>query len=281
MSSNDTCDLSTYTCSNLGLLLPIVNEYTWSVEGRATVYLIGLLWSFLGISIIADIFMSAIEAITSKTKTVCVADPSEESGQVEIEVKVWNSTVANLTLMALGSSAPEILLTCIEVIFSGFKAGDLGPSTVVGSAAFNLLVITGVCIMSIPKGEKRRIDGIKVFALTSSFSVIAYVWLIMILVVISPDYVDLWEGIVTFLMFPILVVLAYLVDKECCRKKKTTDTTQLGLGEFANELEYNESWMDGIVRGICIFRDCHTSNIDRVLGEENKLFIPSTNTNDI
>ena len=29
-------------------------------------------------------------------------------------VLVWNPTIANLTLMALGSSAPEILLSCIE-----------------------------------------------------------------------------------------------------------------------------------------------------------------------
>lgn len=30
-------------------------------------------------------------------------------------VRVWNETVSNLTLMALGSSAPEILLSLIEV----------------------------------------------------------------------------------------------------------------------------------------------------------------------
>ena len=30
-------------------------------------------------------------------------------------VRVWNETVSNLTLMALGSSAPEILLSVIEV----------------------------------------------------------------------------------------------------------------------------------------------------------------------
>ena len=28
-----------------------------------------------------------------------------------VKLKVWNATVANLTLMALGSSAPEILLS--------------------------------------------------------------------------------------------------------------------------------------------------------------------------
>ncbi len=42
-------------------------------------------------------------------------------------MKVWNETVANLTLMALGSSAPEIMLSVIEIWAKDFKAGDLGP----------------------------------------------------------------------------------------------------------------------------------------------------------
>jgi solute carrier family 8 (sodium/calcium exchanger) len=32
--------------------------------------------------------------------------------------------------MALGSSAPEILLSIIEVVGKGFEAGDLGPNTI-------------------------------------------------------------------------------------------------------------------------------------------------------
>jgi solute carrier family 8 (sodium/calcium exchanger) len=32
------------------------------------------------------------------------------------DVPVWNATVANLTLMALGSSAPEILLSVVETV---------------------------------------------------------------------------------------------------------------------------------------------------------------------
>ena len=59
--------------------------------------------------------------------------------------QVWNPTVANLTLMALGSSAPEILLSVIEIVGNGCFSGDLGPSTIVGSAAFNLLIIVAVC----------------------------------------------------------------------------------------------------------------------------------------
>jgi solute carrier family 8 (sodium/calcium exchanger) len=79
----------------------------------------------MGVAIIADIFMVAIEEITSKRKQVMIKGKA-------FYVKTWNDTVANLTLMALGSSAPEILLACIECLSGQFFAGDLGPSTIVG-----------------------------------------------------------------------------------------------------------------------------------------------------
>jgi solute carrier family 8 (sodium/calcium exchanger) len=77
-----------------------------------------------------------------------------------IEIPVWNGTVANLTLMALGSSAPEILLSIIEIVGNNFESGELGPGTIVGSAAFNLLAISAVCVVGVPKGETRRIDQV-------------------------------------------------------------------------------------------------------------------------
>ena len=43
--------------------------------------------------------------------------------------------------MALGSSAPEIILNVIEIIGSGFIAGDLGPGI---SAIFNILSPTPI-----------------------------------------------------------------------------------------------------------------------------------------
>lgn len=46
---------------------------------------------------------------------------------------------------------------CIIFLFCRFEAGDLGPGTIVGSAAFNLLIICGVCIVALPAGETRRI----------------------------------------------------------------------------------------------------------------------------
>lgn len=110
----------------------VVNEYTWAVWVRALVYFLGLMYLFIGIAIIADIFMCSIEKITSKTQIIRFPDPNDPNKTIDKEIKLWNDTVANLTLMALGSSSPEILLSVIEVCGQGFLAGDLGPGTIVG-----------------------------------------------------------------------------------------------------------------------------------------------------
>ena len=70
------------------------------------------------------------------------------------------------------------------------SAGELGPGTIVGSAAFNLMIIAGICIVAIPDGETRRIKGIRVFGVTAVFSLLAYVWLVVVLVAVSPDEVS-------------------------------------------------------------------------------------------
>ena len=197
-----------------GTFLPLfADEHTWSTPLRGILYCLGLGWSFMGVAIIADIFMVAIEEITSQRKQVQI------KGKFFF-VKSWNDTVANLTLMALGSSAPEILLACIECLSGQFFAGDLGPSTIVGSAAFNLLVISAVCIVGIPKGEIRRINDMNVFAVTCTFSIFAYLWLLIVLMVWTPNVVTLEEAILTFLMFPLVVVLAYMADQGMFSKRK-------------------------------------------------------------
>lgn len=79
------------------------------------VNLIFLMYLFIGISISADIFMDAINVITATTKKVLIKDT--ETGQYyQVDVPVWNGTVATLTLMAFGSSAPEILLNVLGAL---------------------------------------------------------------------------------------------------------------------------------------------------------------------
>lgn len=197
-----------------GLVLPawhpLEDVPTWEIALRGVAYFLALMYLFIGVSIVSDRFMAAIEVITSREKEVRVR--RNGSDQIVV-VRVWNETVANLTLMALGSSAPEILLSVIEIAGKNFEAGELGPGTIVGSAAYNLFVIIAICVSVIPDGEVRKIKHLRVFLVTATWSIFAYVWLYMILDVISPSEVEVWEGAVTFLFFPATVMTAYIADR--------------------------------------------------------------------
>ncbi|KAM3865211.1 sodium/calcium exchanger 1a isoform 7-T7 [Diretmus argenteus] len=166
---------------------------------------------FLGVSIIADRFMSSIEVITSQERQITIKKPNGE--KITTTVRIWNETVSNLTLMALGSSAPEILLSVVEVCGHNFDAGELGPNTIVGSAAFNMFVIIGYCVSIIPKGETRKVKHLRVFFVTAAWSIFAYTWLYLILAVISPGIVEIWEALLTLFFFPLCVGLAYIADR--------------------------------------------------------------------
>ncbi|XP_037829351.1 sodium/calcium exchanger 1b isoform X3 [Kryptolebias marmoratus] len=197
-----------------GVLLPVWeprNPSFGDKVARATVYFVALVYMFLGVSIIADRFMASIEVITSQEKEITIKKPNGET--TTTTVRIWNETVSNLTLMALGSSAPEILLSVIEIIGHGFNAGTLGPSTIVGSAAFNMFVIIGICVYVVPDGETRKVKHLRVFFVTAAWSIFAYIWLYLILSVISPGVVQVWEGLLTFLFFPICVVFAWVADR--------------------------------------------------------------------
>ena len=124
----------------------------------------------------------------------------------------WNPTIANLTLMALGSSAPEIILSLADTVGTlGDIPSELGPQTIVGSAAFNLLVISAVSIMAVK--EIKSIKMLGVFITTAAFSTWAYIWFFLVLVVISPGVVEIWEATITLLFMFVLCGIAYTCDK--------------------------------------------------------------------
>ncbi|XP_058652614.1 sodium/calcium exchanger 3 isoform X1 [Onychostoma macrolepis] len=213
LSNNITCVEESGRCQP-GIILPIWYPEDPSMGdkiARVIVYFVAMIYMFLGVSIIADRFMAAIEVITSQEKEIIIKRPNGETTTTTI--RVWNETVSNLTLMALGSSAPEILLSVIEICGHEFHAGELGPSTIVGSAAFNMFVIIGLCVSVIPEGEVRRVKHLRVFFVTAAWSTFAYIWLYMILAVFSPNVVQVWEGLLTLAFFPICVILAWVADR--------------------------------------------------------------------
>ena len=190
------------------------------------------------------LFFSAIEVITSGKRIVVKAD-AYSGDFVQVKVPVWNPTVANLTLMALGSSAPEILLNTIETITTlGEKPGELGPSTIVGSAAFNFLIISGISIYSVnDKNDTREksvieaeglVRGVKkvadtgVFAITTCWSIIAYIWLYVVLL---DGIVKEWEAYLTLGFFFLLIIMAYIAD--CLRRKTIQEREDAKYGEHA------------------------------------------------
>ncbi|XP_051775096.1 sodium/calcium exchanger 1b isoform X7 [Erpetoichthys calabaricus] len=205
--------VGSYECKE-GVILPVwepQNPSTGDKIARATVYFVAMVYMFLGVSIIADRFMASIEVITSQEKEITIKKSNGET--TTTTVRIWNETVSNLTLMALGSSAPEILLSVIEVCGHNFQAGDLGPSTIVGSAAFNMFIIIAICVYVVPDGENRKIKHLRVFFVTAAWSIFAYTWLYLILAVLSPGIVQVWEGLLTLFFFPICVVFAWVADR--------------------------------------------------------------------
>jgi len=88
----------------------------------------------------------------------------------------------------------------------------MGPSTIVGSAAFNLLVISGVSVLAVGD-EPKKIADLGVFALTSVASLWAYIWMYLCLSIFSQGSVTMVEGWLTLAFFVILIVSAYGADR--------------------------------------------------------------------
>jgi K+-dependent Na+/Ca+ exchanger-like protein len=86
-----------------------------------------LLLSFYLLAVICDeFFIESLDRISERLKL--------------------SSDVAGATLMAVGSSAPELFTSLIAVLRPGDHA-DIGAGTIVGSAIFNILVIIGASSM--------------------------------------------------------------------------------------------------------------------------------------
>ncbi|GFH29452.1 uncharacterized protein HaLaN_28107 [Haematococcus lacustris] len=141
------------------------------------------------------------------------------------EVPVWNWVVANITLMALGTSAPEIMLATVEAVLTlGQKPGELGPSCIVGSASYNFFAITAVCHLSLRPGQFKKIQQYRVFVTTAIWSVWSNVWMLLVYQVISPGEIEPWEAWLTLGQFPVLVLTAYIMDKQPWKSNQVSGT---------------------------------------------------------
>ena len=108
---------------------------------------------------------------------------------------------------------------------------------IIGSGAFNILVITAISISVIPSGETRKIENYPLFIVSILFSMLAFVWLLVILRFVTPGVVEVWEAALTVLFLPVLCLSCYATEKFGSQKSSsvtalTSRTVGLSLINF-------------------------------------------------
>ena len=205
-------------CRN-GIIIPWLpgdDNSGWIRFYKAIVYGGFLVYLMFGISILTNRIIGCCEVIASQKRKAKIKLKS--GATAEIKVHLWHPTVAALTIGVVGTSAPELLIPLIEIFYSGFEGDELGPSLIVGSGAYHLLLITAICLLSVKDNYPKPIKDLQTFFITATFAVIAYLWVYIILGQISPGVIELWEAIVTLILFPILVFVAWSASKRYYRK---------------------------------------------------------------
>ena len=98
----------------------------------------------------------------------------------------------------------------VQIVGRDFTAGELGPGTIVGSAAFNMLIIIAICVSI---DEIKKVEQIIVLYITAAASVFAYLWLYIIVEIWTPGLCTIEEAVITCAFFPVLLLIAYCADK--------------------------------------------------------------------
>jgi solute carrier family 8 (sodium/calcium exchanger) len=85
---------------------------------------------------------------------------------------------------------------------------------IVGSGAYNLFIIVGLCIGSVPSPQTRKVERLPVFWLILIVAILSYIWIYLILAAFSDGRVELWEALITLSFYPLFVFVAWCVDRK-------------------------------------------------------------------
>ncbi len=150
-----------------------------------TLYTLALLLSFyLMAKIVDEYFVDSLDKIATRLD--------------------MSSDAAGATLMAMGSSAPELFIALIAVLRSG-QHEAIGMGTIVGSAIFNILVITGA--VGLVKKSKIPWQGAVRDLLFYTLTII-----VLILVFFNGE-ISLWEALAMLLFYVIYVLIVLFWKK--------------------------------------------------------------------
>ncbi len=88
-----------------------------------------------------------------------------------------------------------------------------------GTSIFNLLIVTAISLFSLPGKKTLKIDDYALYINYAACSVLAWGWLLIILNLISPNVIEIWEAIILFLIYVVLLSVSFLVNKHLRMKK--------------------------------------------------------------
>ncbi|XP_074643754.1 sodium/potassium/calcium exchanger 5-like isoform X2 [Tubulanus polymorphus] len=172
-------------------------------RGAVIIHIIASLYSFWGLAIACDdYFVPSLEKIS--------------------DVLRLQEDVAGATLMAAGSSAPELATAVIGVFI---VQDDIGLGAVVGSAVFNIMFVIGIC--AICAGAVVNLHWWPLFR-----DCICYLLSIIALTAIIYDEIIHWyEGVILLVLYALYIVLMFfnptiekwMVEKCTCFKKRSED----------------------------------------------------------
>lgn len=183
-------------------------------------YSLILLASFYLLALVCDrYFVQSLDKIAEKLK--------------------MNSDMAGATLMAVGSSAPELFVSIIAL----FKPGNesLGAGTIVGSALFNILVIIGASAM-----VRKAFIAWQPIIRDLSFYSLSIIWLI----------ISFWDGKITltesaiFLLLYVIYVFAVMKWKKIFPYKDEGKDPIEVAEEGLNKEEKKKSFIAFFLNGI-------------------------------
>ena len=158
--------------------------------GAIPLYFVGVLWCFAGIAHVAERYFA-----------VAIARM----------VEVWDlpPAVAGATLMAAGSSAPELIAELIATFVA--DTYDVGTGTVVGSAVFNQLVIVGGAILASP-GQRMTLDP-RALIRDVGYYALTIVVLVLVFRDGQVDTAEAWTMLLLYIVYVFLCAVWTRIEK--------------------------------------------------------------------
>eukprot|EP01129_Flabellula_baltica_P013819 TRINITY_DN6499_c0_g3_i1.p1 TRINITY_DN6499_c0_g3~~TRINITY_DN6499_c0_g3_i1.p1 ORF type:complete len:493 (-),score=83.58 TRINITY_DN6499_c0_g3_i1:16-1494(-) len=157
-----------------------VCDSAFEVNGGFVVYMIGVCFMFLGLAVICEgEFKDVLSTIADKMN-------------MELDV-------VGASFMAAGSSSPELFMSFVAIFR---PRDDIGASTIIGSAIFNILVIIGTS--AIFSGGKVFDISWKAILRDSFINVIAVIYLVVVFI---DEQIVWYEAVIGIVLYALYLVL--------------------------------------------------------------------------